>query len=331
MHPLKNKKQTYQKKEKKHMSNKELNTHTKKFKALEKKINLLLIVEVINGNPNGNPDANNMPRTEPESGLGYYTDVCTKRKIRDTTEIMHPNQKGMSIFIHRGAVLDGAQKEAMNNVPRPEVAKGENSSEVLAKYARDLKKWMCDNFFDVRAFGAVCQHLTKKTSEGGAGIDGAITGPVQFNFGESVDPVNIERVAITRCALANEKEKEKDKNNTMGVKYVVPYGLYVQHCSISPHLAKQTGFSEDDLDKLIEAITKMYELDKAAGRGEVRLRKLIMFEHNSKWGSAPENKCYESVEIKKKENVDTPNSFEDYEITYKNVPENVTRTVIYDN
>lgn len=313
------------------MSNKELNTHTKEFKELEKKINIMLIVEVINGNINGTPDANGMPRTESESGKGYYTDVSTKRKIRDTTEILYPNQDDMGIFIHRGAVLDGAQKEAMKNVPRPEVAKGEDSYEAMAKYTRDIKKWMCDNFYDVRAFGAVCQHLTKSTSKGGAGIDGAITGPVQFNFGESVDPVNIERVAITRCAIANEEEKSKDKTNTIGVKYVVPYGLYIQHCSVSPHLAKQTGFSKEDLKKLLNAMTKMYDLDKAAARGEVRLRKLIMFEHDSKWGSAPENKCYDSVEIKKKAGVNTPTCFDDYEINFKEVPENVTRTVIYDN
>ena len=303
----------------------------KEFKLLEKKINLLLVGEVVNGNPNGDPDAGNMPRKEMDSGHGYITDVCTKRKIRDTIDMLYSNKDGMGIFIHKGAVLDGPQKEAMKNVPKPEIAKGENSSEAMAKYARDLKKWMCDNFYDVRTFGAVCQHLTKKATQGGAGIDGAITGPVQFNFGESVDPINIERVAITRCALANEEEKAKDKNNTMGVKYVVPYGLYVQHCSISPYLAKQTGFDEDDLNKLIEAITKMYELDKAAGRGEVRLRKLVMFEHDSKWGSAPENKCYESVVIKKKDGVDTPKSFDDYEITLKEAPANVTRTVIYDN
>ena len=299
-------------------------------KWLDNKINLLLIYEVINGNPNGDPDSGNMPRQNVDTGKGYVTNVCINRKIRNAIELLFAGIPGMDIFVTKGVALDAGQKEAMAAIPRPD-KKGGNSAESIADYARRLKRWMCDKYFDVRAFGQVCQLLTKGVEKGGAGVDGAITGCVQFNVGKSVDPVNIERVTITRCALANQEEVDKHKSNTMGVKYIIPYGLYTQHCSISPYLCKQTGFTEDDLDKLLEAIKVMFDLDKSSARGEMRLRKLIMFRHDSRWGKS-EQKCYDSVVIHKKVGVDVPDSYEDYEIELLDtVPEGVTRTVLVDD
>lgn len=313
-----------------------------KNKVLDRKINLLLYILVLHGNPNGDPNAAGMPRQLARTGHGYFTDVCCKRLIRDCGLVLYEDDPDFDIFVRDGVALDGPQKEAMAAVPRPggpvddkdnkEKGKKKPADPVaMVKYAKDLKAWMCRKYFDVRAFGAVCQHLTKKSSEGGAGIDGSIVGPFQMSFCESLDPVEIEEVAITRCALANQEEKDKDKNNTMGIKYMIPFGLYEAHCSISPDYAKQTGFTYGDLEHLLTIISRMYDMDKSSMRGEVSLRKMILFEHESKYGNAPDYKCYGSVLVKKKDGVVTPVALDDYVFTYLDTPNGVTRTVLIDD
>ena len=270
--------------------------------------------------PNGEGGSANMPRHIVETLQGYITDVCLKRKVRNYIDLRYGGLEGMGIFIRHGVPKDKAQYEAINSVPKPK----NKSLEEMDKYATELKKWMCDHFWDVRTFGAVCQRFNAKEKKDKekentgkekvyAGVDGAIRGAVQIGFAESVDPITIERVDITSCAVANEEEAA-NKNNTMGTKYVVPYAMYKVTGHILPHIAKKNGFTEEDLEKFFNAFLHMFEIDHSAARGEMAVKKLFVFEHENEFGSAFEDDVVNSVKVEKK--IDgTPTKFEDYAIS----------------
>ena len=283
-----------------------------KIFMLERKIDFVALIEVINGNPNGDPDAANMPRQIIESRKGLISDVCLKRKIRDYIVERYDGVDGMGVFIRHGVPKDAAQEEAMKSVPQP--PKGKKTGGEIADYANNLKKWMCDKFWDVRTFGAVCQRFTAKE---GASVDGAIRGALHIGFAESVDPIIIQRIGITCCAVANEKEAVGGKNNTMGTKHIVPYGLYKVTGHILPTVAEKNGFTEEDLEKFWDAFLHMFECDHSAARGDMSVKKLVVFTHDNKWGSAFEDDITNAVQAVKK--VECPASFADYDVTVSSV------------
>ncbi len=280
----------------------------------------VVLFDVENGNPNGDPDSGNMPRIDPESGHGLVTDVCLKRKIRNYVETVKENEAGFGIYIKEGVPLNSSDERACE-------ALGVKTDEKELKAAkkkdpdldRKLRDFMCQNFFDVRTFGAVMTTFVK-----GALNCGQVRGPVQLSFSKSVDPVVPQEVTITRVAITTEKDAEK-KSNEMGRKYIVPYGLYRCEGYVSANLArKTTGFSEDDLSLLWEALLNMFEHDHSAARGKMSVRELIVFRHDSELGNAPAHKLFESVQVNRKEDVVLPRSYSDYHVTVGDMPNGVT-------
>ena len=263
---------------------------------LNNKIDFVYIFDVQDGNPNGDPDAGNLPRVDAETGMGLVTDVCLKRKVRNYVQVAKSLADGYDIFIKEKAVL--------NN----EIDKAYDDSEV--KSAKDktaaARLFMCKNYYDIRTFGAVMS--TGKNA-------GQVRGPIQLTFARSVDSIATAEHSITRMAVAteNEAEKQKGDNRTMGRKATVPYGLYVCHGFISANLAKQTGFSEKDLQLFFDALKNMFDVDRSAARGLMSAQKLIVFKHDSVLGNAPANKLFDLVKIKK--NTDVPRAFGDYDVT----------------
>ena len=285
--------------------------------VIKNKYDFAIIFDVENGNPNGDPDAGNMPRIDPETGYGIVTDVCLKRKIRNYVETAKEDEKGYKINIKSGVPLNKSDKTALEYVGvDTNVADDKIKSQVKelkkgnAELDLKIRDFMCANFFDVRTFGAV---MTTFVSNG---LNcGQVRGPVQLSFARSVDPVLPQEVTITRCAITTEKDAE-DKNNTMGNKFIIPYGLYVAEGYISANLARKvTGFSEDDLELLWNAIVNMFEFDHAAARGKMAVRKLVIFKHDSELGNAPSYNLFEKININKKENVTVPRKFADYDFS----------------
>jgi CRISPR-associated protein Csd2 len=268
--------------------------------ALAHRYEFVLLFDVTRGNPNGDPDAGNLPRSDPETGFGLVSDVSLKRKIRNYVEIARGGTAGFHIYVKDGSILNDQHREAYKAV-RPADAKTEKDAKLNPKddaEAKKLKDFMCANFFDVRTFGAVMS----------TGINcGQVRGPVQMAFAQSVEPIVAQEISITRMAATNEKEKkerqagdesdERTDNRTMGRKHIVPYGLYRAHGFISANLAGQTGFSEADLDLIFEALTSMFEHDRSAARGEMSTRKLIVFKHDSVLGKAPAHSLFDLVRI----------------------------------
>ena len=260
----------------------------------------VLLFEVTRGNPNGDPDAGNLPRLDPETNHGLVTDVCLKRKIRNYVEIAHSGEDGHHIYVKEGAILNDQHRKAYKAL-RPSDAKLDKEPKLNPKddsEAGKLKDFMCANFFDVRTFGAVMS----------TGINcGQVRGPVQLTFAQSVEPIQPVEISITRMAATNEKEKaerqagddgnDRTENRTMGRKYIVPYGLYRAHGFISASLAGQTQFSETDLALLFEALEGMFEHDHSAARGEMATRKLIVFKHGSVLGKAPAHALFDRVKV----------------------------------
>ncbi len=275
---------------------------------LNNRIDFVYVFDVQDGNPNGDPDAGNLPRVDAETGMGLVTDVCLKRKVRNYVQVAKGLADGYDIFIKEKAVL--------NN----EIDKAHDDSEV--KSAKDktsaARAFMCKNYYDIRTFGAVMS--TGKNA-------GQVRGPIQLTFSRSVDPIATAEHSITRMAVATDKEAEKQNggNRTMGRKATVPYGLYVCHGFISANLAKQTGFTEADLQLFFEALKNMFDLDRSAARGLMSAQKLIVFRHDSELGNAPANKLFDLVKIEKLTDA-TPRSFSDYQITIDeaSVPSGVT-------
>jgi CRISPR-associated protein Csd2 len=307
--------------------------------SLNNRYDFALIFDVKDGNPNGDPDAGNMPRMDAETGHGLVTDVALKRKVRNFVALVKDQeqrepeggQKRFEIYVREKAILNHqnqrayaalkldaveAVSEAAAEADAPtaaaeeiETKKKPAKKEKRKGSADDVSKardWMCQNFFDVRTFGAVMSTGTNA---------GQVRGPVQLTFARSVDPVVALEHSITRMAVATEGEAEKQQgdNRTMGRKHTVPYGVYVAHGFVSSFLAKQTGFGEDDLELLWQALAQMFEHDRSAARGEMSTRGLFVFKHNSELGDAPAHALFERIQIKK--TAEVPRSFNDYEIT----------------
>lgn len=280
------------------------------MEAIKNKYEFTAIFDVENGNPNGDPDAGNMPRVDPETQHGIITDVCIKRKIRNFVEIYKENEAGYNILIKPDRALNTKFTEARE-------ATGTKGSKDK-KDIETARKYMCENYFDVRTFGAVMN-----TGDDPCGI---VRGPVQIEFSKSVDPVYAQDIAITRQAQAKEKDLAEKGEMTIGRKSIIPYGLYRVDGYVSAMLAqKVTGFSEEDLELLWKAIINMFEHDRSAARGKMCMRKLYIFKHNSPLGDAPSHILFDKICIKKKEGVSVPRSFGDYEITVDmNMPNGVS-------
>lgn len=275
----------------------------------------LFLFDVKDGNPNGDPDAGNLPRVDPETGQGLVTDVCLKRKIRNYVGLVHKEEPPHEIYVKEKAVLNRQHERAYKEL------KLKPTKKKLPKKVEDAKKltlWMCQNFFDIRAFGAV---MTTEVN------CGQVRGPIQFGMARSYDPIVSQEHAVTRCAVTNEKDLEKER--TMGRKFTVPYGLYGVRGYFNPHLAEQTSFSEDDLNLVWKALEQMFEYDRSASRGEMAARKLIAFKHDSELGNAPAHKLFELVSVDRTDNSDgehkPPRAFSDYkiEIDQKSKPDGI--------
>lgn len=274
---------------------------------LEKRIDFVYIFDVQDGNPNGDPDAANLPRVDAETGHGLVTDVCLKRKIRNYVDVARKGQTNYDIFIQEAAVLDNR----VEDIYKSETVK--KADKAVQKDA--AKQALCDKYYDIRTFGAVIATKDKQ---------GQVRGAIQLTFGRSVDPVVSLNHAITRMAVTKESDKEKER--TMGRKATVPYGLYVAHGFVNANLANQTGFNQEDLQLLWEALGNMFDNDRSAARGLMSARKLIAFEHDSKLGNAPANKLFDLVKVTKKPGVESPRSFSDYAVNIdtENLPKGVS-------
>lgn len=256
--------------------------------TIQNRYEFVYLFDVTNGNPNGDPDAGNMPRLDPDSSRGLVTDVCLKRKIRNFIELTEDQTQGYDIYVKEKSVLNLQNKKAYEALGITPESKKMPKDEAKA---REVTAWMCKNFFDVRTFGAV---MTTEVNSG------QVRGPVQLTFAKSEDPVIPLEVSITRMAVTTEKEAEAQSgdNRTMGRKHIVPYGLYRAHGFISAHLAKKTtGFSDDDLSKLWQALEQMFEHDRSAARGEMVGRHLVVFKHATALGNAPSHELFERVVV----------------------------------
>lgn len=273
---------------------------------IKNRYDFVVYYDVENGNPNGDPDAGNMPRIDVETGHGLVTDVCLKRKIRDYVETVKEGEPGYEIYIKDGVPLNRSDLRSFEElgIDVKEVKKLKKGDPQLDAKLRDA---MCRIFYDVRTFGAVMTTFMKN------GLNcGQVRGPVQLTFSRSVDPIVPKEVAITRVAITTEVDAEK-KGTEMGRKYIVPYALYRCEGYVSANLArKTTGFSEDDLELLWQAIINMFEHDHSAARGKMAVRSLVVFKHDSELGNAPSYRLFDAVSIQKEEGVEVPRSFADY-------------------
>jgi CRISPR-associated protein Csd2 len=270
--------------------------------VVKKRYEFVLLFDVENGNPNGDPDAGNMPRIDAETGLGLLTDVCLKRKIRNYVDIAKSGTEGYDIYVREGAVLNTQHRKAYKAMElEPESKKLPKEAE----QAKKLTRFMCHHFFDIRAFGAVM------STEVNCGV---VRGPVQINFARSIDPIVQQEVTITRMAVTSEKDAEK-KDREMGRKYIVPYALYRVEGYISAFLADKTSFSEDDLELFWDALINMFDHDHSAARGKMSSRKLLVFEHETALGNAPAHKLFDLVEVSSKDPDRPTRSYNDYKVT----------------
>ena len=283
--------------------------------AIKNRYEFVVLFDVENGNPNGDPDSGNMSRIDPESGLGLVTDVCLKRKIRNYVETVKEDAKGYKIYIKEDVPLNRSDREACESlgITETEDKKVTEALKKLKKSDKDvdikLRDYMCDNFYDIRTFGAVMTTFVKASLN-----CGQVRGPVQLGFARSIDPIVSQEVTITRVAITTEKDAE-NKSTEMGRKNIVPYGLYRVEGYISANLARKvTGFSEEDLDLLWEAIINMFENDHSAARGKMAVRELIVFKHSKELGDCPAYKLFDAVEVRKKEEIEYPRKYQDYTV-----------------
>lgn len=298
---------------------------------LANRYDIVFLFDVINGNPNGDPDAGNLPRMDPETNIGLVSDVSLKRKIRNFTELARGDQPGYRIYVQEGSILNEKHREAYKAVRagNDKVAKEKSLNPQNDDEAKALTRFMCDNFFDVRAFGAVMS----------TGINaGQVRGPVQVAFARSVEKILPLEISITRMAATNEKEKadrekggegdERTENRTMGRKHVVPYGLYRAHVFVNAKLAERTGFGQEDLDHVFDALKSMFEHDRSAARGEMASRRVIAFKHASALGNAPAHELFDRVDVQRRvhddlyelddirlDNAPPARRYEDYEVS----------------
>ena len=287
--------------------------------AIKNRYEFVVLFDVENGNPNGDPDAGNMPRIDPESGYGLVTDVCLKRKIRNYVEMVKEDEEGYQIYIKENVPLNRSDNQAFEYLGIDE-KKAKDLKKNDPEADRKIRDFMCKNFFDIRTFGAVMTTFVKASLN-----CGQVRGPVQLGFASSVDPIISQEVTITRVAITTEKDAGV-KSTEMGRKNIVPYGLYRVEGYISANLARKvTGFSEEDLELLWEAIINMFEHDHSAARGKMAVRELIVFKHSKELGDCPAYKLFEVVEVQRKEEVIYPRKYQDYEITIheEQIPETV--------
>lgn len=275
---------------------------------IKNRYDFVILFDVENGNPNGDPDAGNMPRIDPETGYGLVTDVCLKRKIRNYVETAKEDAEGYRIYIKDQVPLQRSDVEALEDLGvDKELKAAKKDDPTLDTKIRD---YMCRKFYDIRTFGAVMTTFVK-----GALNCGQVRGPVQLGFARSVDPIMPQEVTITRIAITTEADAEK-KGTEMGRKYIVPYGLYRAEGYVSANLArKTTGFSEDDLKLLWQAILNMFENDHSAARGKMAVRELIVFRHDSELGNAPAYKLFDAVHVERKPEIAVARSYRDYQVT----------------
>ncbi len=295
---------------------------------LQKRYDFVILFDVKDGNPNGDPDAGNLPRVDAESGHGLITDVCLKRKVRNYVSLKETDRAPYGIFVKEKAILNNTIEQAylslqidLQEAPQdPADGKKRNKpGQGQGSEVERARQFLCQNFYDIRTFGAVM------TTGANAG---QVRGPVQFTFARSVDPVVSLEHSITRMAVTTKEEAEKQggDNRTMGRKFTVPYGLYRAHGFVSAPLANQTGFSESDLELLWEALEKMFEHDRSAARGLMGTRKLFVFEHMSKMGDAPVQQLFDAITAEPKDKSKPARDFRDYDVTVarENIPSNVT-------
>lgn len=285
---------------------------------IKNRYDFVILFDVENGNPNGDPDAGNMPRIDPETGYGLVTDVCLKRKIRNYVETVKENDENYRIYIKDTVPLNRSDADAIKALGISEDLKASKKSD--PDIDRRLRNYMCEHYYDIRTFGAVMTTFVK-----GALNCGQVRGPVQLSFARSVDTIIPQEVTITRVAITTEADAEK-KGTEMGRKYIVPYALYRAEGYVSANLArKTTGFSEDDLRLLWEAILNMFENDHSAARGKMAVRELIVFKHSSELGNAPAYKLFDAVTVQRKDPTTPARSYRDYAVTVSDaLPEGVT-------
>lgn len=283
----------------------------------------VFLIEVIDGNPNGDPDAGNLPRVDPETMQGLITDVAIKRKIRDWVDATRGAQERFKIYVqNKGIALNDLHRRGYTAKGRTPTGAKQNPNDV-----EEVRSWMCENFYDIRTFGAV---MTTKVNAG------QVRGPVQLTFARSIDPIVPLEVAITRVAITDPDDAkvevsdsgqgEGGKRTEMGRKAIVPYGLYKGYGYVNPHFAEQTGFSGEDLALLWDAFQNMWDLDHSASRGQLALRGLYVFSHERKLGNAPAHQLFDRVRVRRNPEVVTPRSFGDYQVEVPdgNLPEGVT-------
>jgi CRISPR-associated protein Csd2 len=291
--------------------------------ALKNRYDFALLFDVKDGNPNGDPDAGNLPRVDAETGRGLVTDVCLKRKVRNYVGIVKGEAAPYEIYIKEKAILNKQNERAYIGIGAAELLNGDDKKRKGGDKVEEARAWMCQNFFDVRTFGAVMS----------TGINcGQVRGPVQLTFGRSVDPIVSLEHSITRMAVATEAEAEKQggDNRTMGRKFTVPYGLYVAHGFVSAHLAAQTGFSEEDLQLLWEALVNMFDHDRSAARGEMSTRGLYIFKHASELGNASAHSLLRRIAPKLNDGVLAPRDWEDYQVAVnrEDLPQSVELQIL---
>lgn len=287
--------------------------------VIKNRYEFVILFDVENGNPNGDPDAGNMPRIDPESGYGLVTDVCMKRKIRNYIETVKEEEEGYRIYIKEDVTLNRSDNEAfaslgINEKDTKNLKKNDPEADIR------IRDFMCSKFYDIRTFGAVMTTFVK------AALNcGQVRGPVQLGFARSIDPIISQEVTITRVAITTEKDAE-NKSTEMGRKNIVPYALYRAEGYISANLARKvTGFTEDDLELLWEAIINMFEHDHSAARGKMAVRELIVFKHSKELGDCPAYKLFDAVDVSRKEDVAYPRKYTDY--TVKIYEEQIPETV----
>jgi CRISPR-associated protein Csd2 len=291
---------------------------------MQHRYDFVYLFDVKDGNPNGDPDAGNLPRIDPETGQGLVTDVCLKRKIHNYIGLVKGEDPPYEIYVKEKAVLN-LQHERAYKALDLDSKKRKSKGKDKAEEDRNLTKWMCHNFFDIRAFGAVMSTDINC---------GQVRGPVQFGFSRSIHPVISQEFAVTRCAVTTEREAEKQKgdNRTMGRKFTIPYGLYRVHGYINPHLAEQTGFDSngEDLELFWTSLAQMFETDRSASRGQMAPQALIVFQHESPLGNALAHKLFERVSIERATSENGDDSlarcFTDYVVTVdkSNLPDGIT-------
>lgn len=288
---------------------------------IKNRYDFVVYFDVEDGNPNGDPDAGNMPRIDPEEGHGLVTDVCLKRKIRNYVQTVKDGDPGFDIYIKESTPLNTSDKKAYAalNINEKDIKQMKKDNPELDRMILDF---MCSNYYDIRTFGAVMTTFVKDNLN-----CGQVRGPVQLTFARSVDPIIPQEITITRIAITTETDAEK-KNTEMGRKHIIPYGLYRFEGYVSANLArKTTGFSEEDLQLLWQAIINMFENDHSAARGKMAVRELIVFKHESELGNAPSYKLFDAVTIERKEGTEVPRSFADYEravVDENAIPEGVS-------